>query len=148
MMKNKDKENKIKIALISYSLSSGGLERVIANSSIMFNEMNIEVDLHILEAEIHYPFAGTIFVYDIKNKSILEKIRKYELLRKNLKNNNYNLIIDHRYRLSPSSEFFWQYYIYSKQNCLSILMALIFISLHNKLVTGSTVCHLRSYLIR
>ena len=138
MMKNKDKENKIKIALISYSLSSGGLERVIANSSIMFNEMNIEVDLHILEAEIHYPFAGTIFVYDIKNKSILEKIRKYELLRKNLKNNNYNLIIDHRYRLSPSSEFFWQYYIYSKQKVVNYIHSSVllyyFSSLNRKLV--------------
>ena len=138
MMKNKDKENKIKIALISYSLSSGGLERVIANSSIMFNEMNIEVDLHILEAEIHYPFAGTIFVYDIKNKSILEKIRKYELLRKNLKNNNYNLIIDHRYRLSPSSEFFWQYYIYSKQKVVNYIHSSVllyyFSSLNSKLV--------------
>ncbi len=138
MMKSKDKENKIKIALVSYSLSSGGLERIIANSSIMFNEMNIEVDLHILEADIHYPFAGTLFVYDIKNKSTVEKIRKYKLLRKNLKINNYDLIIDHRYRLSPISEFFWQYYIYSKQKVVNYIHSAVllhyFSSLNKKLV--------------
>lgn len=138
MMKSKDKENKIKIALVSYSLSSGGLERIIANSSIMFSEMNIQVDLHILEAEIHYPFAGTLFVYDIKNKSTVEKIRKYKLLRKNLKNNNYDLIIDHRYRLSPISEFLWQYYIYNSQKVFNYIHSSVlshyFSSLNKKLI--------------
>lgn len=138
MMKNKDKKNKIKIALISYSLSSGGLERVTANASFMYKEMGYEVHIHVLESDIQYPFAGTLFAYDIKNKSILEKIRKYALLKKNLKNNNYNLIIDHRYRLSPISEFFWQYYIYSKQKVVNYIHSSVllhyFSSLNKKLV--------------
>lgn len=121
MIKYKDKEKKIKIALISYSLSGGGLERVIANYSILYSEMNYEIDLHIIETEIHYPFAGNIFAYGIKNKSILEKFRKYLVLKRNLEKNNYDLIIDHRYRLSPISEIFWQFYIYNRQKVVNYI---------------------------
>lgn len=73
MMKNKDKENKIKIALISYSLSSGGLERAVANASFMYHEMGHEVHLHVLESDAKYPHAGKLFLYNINHQSFSKK---------------------------------------------------------------------------
>ena len=114
MMKNKDKENKIKIALISYSLSSGGLERAVANASFMYHEMGHEVHLHVLESDAKYPHAGKLFLYNINHQSFSKKVQEYLLLKNNLKKNNYDIIIDHRYRINPWSEFCWQKYIYRK----------------------------------
>ena len=53
---------KNKIALVSYSLSQGGLERVAANSTFLFQKMGYEVHIYVLESKIDYPFVGILLL--------------------------------------------------------------------------------------
>lgn len=137
-MKNKDKEKKTKIALVCYSLSGGGLERVVSNISYMFEKMGIEVHLHIMQDEIGYPFAGELYQYKMNKSSGIKNLKKYLELRKNINTNNYDLIIDHRYRLNPFIEVFWQKVIYNKQKVINYIHSSeikhYFSSLNEKLV--------------
>lgn len=120
-MKSKDNEKKIKIALVCYSISGGGLERIIANYSFLFEDMGYNVHLHIVDSAIDYPVTGKSFFYNICEKTFFEKIISYFLLKKNLKQNKYDLIIDHRFRINPISEFFWQKFIYYNQNVINYI---------------------------
>ena len=121
MLKNKNKEKKLKIALVVYTLSSGCLERVVSNMSILFHGMGYEVHLYVLRSELDYPFAGILHQYHIDKYSKLGKIRRYFQLRKSLKQNHFDYIIDHRYRLNFFSEFFWQRFIYKGQNVINYI---------------------------
>lgn len=121
MLKNKNIEKKFKIALVCHSLSEGGLERVVSNISYMFEKMGMQVHLHVMQNEIGYPFAGELYQYNISKTLGSKNIRKYLEIRKNIKANNYDLIIDHRYRLNPLVEFVWQKIIYRNQNVLNYI---------------------------
>ncbi len=107
--------------MVTYSLSSGGLERVVANSTFLFEELGYEVHLYVLESKIDYPFAGKLHQYNIDNLSGFSKIRAYLSIRKSLKNNQFRLIIDHRYRLNWISEIIWQKIFYHKQRVFNYI---------------------------
>lgn len=119
MTLSKDKQKKYKIALVCYSLSTGGLERAVANASFMFQEMGYDVDLHVLNSAIDYPFAGKLFQYNVDKVSFFNKFKQYILLKKKLRTRNYDIIIDHRYRINPWSEIFWQKLIYKNLSVLN-----------------------------
>lgn len=119
MIKNKNIEKKPKIALVCYTLSVGGLGRVVSNASFMFSEMGFEVDIHVLRSEADYPFEGHLHQYNIDKHSRFGKIRQYLKLKKSIKENHYDLIIDHRYRLNPVLEFFVQRFAYAKQKVIN-----------------------------
>lgn len=110
---------KNKIALVTYSLSAGGLERVVANSTFLFEKMGYEVHLYVLESKIDYPFTGKLHTFNIDNLSMFSKIKAYRSIRNSLKNNQFQLIIDHRYRLNGWTEIMWQKFIYNKETVLN-----------------------------
>lgn len=106
---------KNKIALVTYSLSSGGLERVVANSTFLFEEMGYDVHLYVLESKVDYPFTGKLHQYNIDQLGFFSKIKAYLNIKKSIKENNFTLIADHRYRLNWITEIMWQKLIYHKQ---------------------------------
>lgn len=110
---------KNKIALVTYSLSAGGLERVVANNTFLFEKMGYEVHLYVLESKIDYPFTGKLHTFNIDNLSMFSKIKAYRSIRNSLKNNQFQLIIDHRYRLNGWTEIMWQKFIYNKETVLN-----------------------------
>lgn len=110
---------KNKIALVSYSLSQGGLERVAANSTFLFQKMGYEVHIYVLESKIDYPFVGILHSYEIDKKSYFSKIKVYLNILKSIKNNHFDLIIDHRYRINPLTEIFWQKIIYKNTKIIN-----------------------------
>lgn len=110
---------KNKIALVTYSLSAGGLERVVANSTFLFEKMGYEVHLYVLQSKIDYPFTGKLHTFNIDNLSVFSKIKAYRSIRNSLKNNQFQLIIDHRYRLNGWTEIMWQKFIYNKETVLN-----------------------------
>ncbi|KAA5535295.1 glycosyltransferase [Paenimyroides baculatum] len=112
---------KNKIALVTYSLSSGGLERVVANSTFLFEEMGYDVHLYVLESKIDYPFTGELHHYNIDHLGFLSKIKTYLNIKKSIKRNNFTLVIDHRYRLNFITEILWQKLIYSKQKVFNYI---------------------------
>ena len=112
---------KNKIALVTYSLSSGGLERIVANSTFLFEEMGYDVHLYVLESKVDYPFTGKLHHYNIDQLGGLSKIKAYLNIKKSIKENNFILVIDHRYRLNWITEMLWQKIIYSKQKVFNYI---------------------------
>lgn len=108
-----------KIALVTYSLSSGGLERAVANSTQLFEELGCEVHLFVIDSALDYPFSGRLHQFFIDKISGINKIRRYISLMKEIENEKFNLIIDHRFRINFLSEIFWQYLFYRKQNVIN-----------------------------
>ncbi|MDN5627326.1 MAG: glycosyltransferase [Weeksellaceae bacterium] len=121
MIKNKSREKKLKIALVGYTLSSGGLERVISNMSHLFHDMGYDVHLYILRSEIDYSYAGELHQYNIDKYHGFEKLRQYLKIRKSLIDNQFDYIIDHRYRINAFSELVWQRFIYKDQNVINYI---------------------------
>ncbi len=107
--------------MVTYSLSSGGLERIVANSTYLFEEMGYEVFLYVLESKVDYPFTGKIHQYNINQLGFLSKIKAYLDINKSIKQNNFSLVIDHRYRLNWITEIIWQRLIYRKQKVFNYI---------------------------
>lgn len=114
-------EKTFKIALIVYSLSEGGLERVVSNSSFLFQEMRCEVYLYVLNSKVDYPFTGILYRFYVGEKRGFQKIKTYLGIYKSFKKHKFDLIIDHRYRLNFLSEFFWQKFLYNKQHVINYI---------------------------
>ncbi|MCL9808512.1 glycosyltransferase [Flavobacterium luminosum] len=96
---------KCKIALVGYSLSHGGLEKVIANLSFMLGKNNFEVHTIILSDDIGYDFHGKLVNIE-KNvaKYPFSKLSKYAYFFFYLRKHKFDYIIDLRYRLNPITE--------------------------------------------
>lgn len=112
---------KNKIALVTYSLSSGGLERIVANSTFLFEEMGYDVHLYVLESKVDYPFTGKLYYYNIDELGGVSKIKAYLNIKKSIKHHGFTLIIDHRYRLNWLTEMIWQKIIYRKQKVFNYI---------------------------
>lgn len=109
-----DKKNKI--AIVVYTLSSGGLERVVANQTFLFSKMGYEVSLFVLENNVSYDFEAKFYTYDFKkDDSIFSKLMKYKLFKKDIQQGNFDFVMDHRYRLNGFMEVFWLKYLYKNQ---------------------------------
>ena len=107
-----------KIALITYSLSSGGLERVVANSSFMFSSLGYEVHIFVINSSVDYQYKAILHCYNLDKLSVNDKVKAYQSLKKDIQSHQFKLIIDHRYRLNKFTEFYWQKCIYANQNVL------------------------------
>jgi len=112
---------KNKIALVTYSLSSGGLERVVANSTFLFEEMGYDVHLYVLESKVDYPFTGKLHHFNIDQLGFFSKIKAYLNIGKSIKQNNFTLVVDHRYRLNFITEILWQKLIYNRQKVFNYI---------------------------
>lgn len=109
---------KYKIAIVAYNLNVGGLAKVIINLFSLLNKVaNTEVTLLLLDNEIQYEIDGKVVnfgVYAENNSSAIRKIKKYILFKKYLKQEQFDFIIDLRYRLNPISEIFITKFLYPK----------------------------------
>lgn len=114
-------ENKKKIAFVVYSLSNGGLGRVVANSTFMFTKMGFEVHLYVVNSHIDFPYQAVLHSFKSNLSSNVGKIKVYYKIYKSIRKNNFDLIIDHRYKLSFISEVFWQKIIYSNQKVINYI---------------------------
>ncbi|SHJ49715.1 glycosyltransferase [Flavobacterium haoranii] len=109
-----DQKPKNKILLVGYHLAGGGLERSMANISIMLNSKeNYEVHLVVLEDNIEYDYNGSLLNLGTLGKSFWsKKVKKYYLLKKHIELNEFDYIIDFRYRLNVFAEFVFTRWIY------------------------------------
>lgn len=104
---SKQGKNK-KIALIGYKLAHGGLERMLSTVSEMLHDSHHEISVIVLENKVDYPYSGTLI-----NLGHFSKYQKYFQLRKLLKTNQFDVIIDFRHRINPAMELLFLHYIYS-----------------------------------
>jgi N-acetylgalactosamine-N,N'-diacetylbacillosaminyl-diphospho-undecaprenol 4-alpha-N-acetylgalactosaminyltransferase len=117
-----------KIALIGFRLSTGGSERVMANLSVFFEQQGIEVHNIIIEDGVSYPYGGKLInIGLIKNKrnDVFNKLKRLNALRKHLNSNQFDFIIDFRYRTKLLQELILSKFIYNATTIYTIHSYLI-----------------------
>lgn len=110
---------KFKVCLITVSLAKGGAERSCAMLSRMLSAHGHEVHIAILNDEIGYPYAGKIFNLGkekSKQESIFSRFLRIKRLRKYLKEQNIDVVIDQRPKNDIRREKFYDSYIYRNIN--------------------------------
>ncbi|WP_072975736.1 glycosyltransferase [Flavobacterium saccharophilum] len=119
---------KKKIALIGYRLSGGGSDRVMANLSIFFQHQGFEVNIIIVLDEVSFPYLGKLVNLGLlKNKSngIFNKAERLWALRKYLNENEFDFIIDFRFRTKIIQELVLARFIYNTKTIFTVHSFLI-----------------------
>lgn len=119
---------KYKIALIGYRLSGGGSDKVMANLSVFFAKNNIDVHVIIVLDEVSYPYSGKLVNLGLlKNKTngIFNKIKRLVSLRKYLNDNDFDFIIDFRFRTKVIQELILARFIYRTKTIFTVHSFLI-----------------------
>ncbi len=110
-------DKKYKIAIIGYRLGGGGLEKVTANLSLFLDSVeNIELHTIIIVDEVSYDYGGKLVNLGLlKNESngFFNKLKRFWFLKKYLKTNQFDFIIDLRFRTKPLQELLINKLIYN-----------------------------------
>ena len=112
---------KKKIALVGFHMYGGGTARVMANLSNFFNENNIEVHNIIIHDEIGYEYSGELYnLGKLKSTSntIFNKIKRFSALRKYIKQQDFDFIIDFRFRKRTLQEYMISKFIYKPKKTI------------------------------
>ena len=119
---------KIKIALIGYRLGIGGAEKVMANLSVFFEKQGIEVHNIIVLDVVSYTFSGKLVnLGTLKNKSngVFNKLQRFFFLKRYLDENNFDFIIDFRFRNKPIQELLIAKFLYKPKTIFTVHSYLI-----------------------
>ena len=119
---------KIKIALIGYRLGIGGGEKVMANLSVFFEKQGIEVHNIIVLDVVDYTFSGKLVnLGTLKNKSnsVFNKLQRFLFLKRYLRENNFDFIIDFRFRIKPFQELLISKFLYKTKTIFTVHSYLI-----------------------
>ena len=119
---------KYKIALIGYRLSGGGAERVMARLSVFFESKGIEIHNIIVVDAVSYPYAGKLInlgKMKSKNNGLFDKLKRFLFLKKYIKENEFDFIIDFRFRIKPIQELLIAKWLYKSEVIFSVRSYLI-----------------------
>lgn len=119
---------KIKIALIGYRLSLGGAEKVMAILSQFFEKQGLEVHTIIVLDQISYSYSGKLVnLGKLKNasNSLLNKWNRVAFLKKYLDENQFDFIIDFRFRIKPIQEVLIAKWLYKTNTIFTVHSFLI-----------------------
>jgi len=119
---------KIKIALIGYRLGIGGAEKVMANLSVFFEKQGIEVHNIIVLDVVSYTFSGKLVnLGTMKNKSngVFNKLNRLFFLKNYLNENNFDFIIDFRFRNKSIQELLISKLLYKSKTIFTVHSYLI-----------------------
>ncbi|MDC8004463.1 glycosyltransferase [Aureisphaera galaxeae] len=114
---------KRKIALVGNTLSSGGAEKAQARLSIFLDSKGIEVHHILVTDKITYPYAGKVFnMGRLKNQSndLFNKLKRLSALRKYLKQEKFDYIIDFRVKKNFLQENLIANWVYKAPYIMSI----------------------------
>ena len=119
---------KYKIALIGYRIGIGGAEKVMANLSVFFEKQGIEVHNIIVLDFVSYTFSGKLVnLGTLKNKrnGVFNKLHRFLFLKKYLDENNFDFIIDFRFRNKPIQELLIAKWLYKSKTIFTVHSFLI-----------------------
>jgi glycosyltransferase involved in cell wall biosynthesis len=119
---------KYKIALIGFRLSGGGSDKVMATLSIFFEKYGIEIHNIIVLDEVSYPYSGKLVNLGLlKNKKngFINKFKRLNALRNYLNENNFDYIIDFRFRTKIIQELILARFIYNTKTIFTVHSFLI-----------------------
>ena len=115
-------KRKFNICLISDQLSDGGAERCAANLSIFFEENHCSVTHVVIVDRITYNYKGQVFnLGKLTNSNLLfRKFKKAYILKKFLRENKFDFIIDFRFKNSFLQEWISTKFIYNTKTIFTI----------------------------
>ena len=119
---------KIKIALIGYRLSTGGAEKVMATLSHFFEKQGLEVHNIIVLDSVSYAYSGKLVnLGKLKNASnnFFNKWKRFTFLKKYLVENQFDFIIDFRFRVKPIQEVLIAKWLYKTKTIFTVHSFLI-----------------------
>lgn len=108
-------QSKTKIALVGNSLSSGGAEKVQARLSFLFEEKGFEVHHILVSDAVDYDHAGKVFnlgIHKNATNGLINKWKRLKLLKKYLKEQSFNMIVDFRVKRNFLQEFIIAHWVY------------------------------------
>jgi len=114
-IKAMSKKEKYKICLVGECLSLGGAEKTMALLSRFFAANGIAVHTVIVVDSVAYSYSGELLnLGKLKNKSngIFNKLRRFVVLKKYLRDNRFDYIIDFRIRTSFLQEYLISKWLY------------------------------------
>lgn len=112
-----------KIALVGYRLNKGGAEKVMATLSNFFYNRGLDVHLIIVLDDIKYHYSGTVVnLGKLKSKrnSIFNKAKRFWYLKKYLKQQMFDFIIDFRFRVKPIQELLIAKWLYNTKTIYTV----------------------------
>ncbi|SHI62422.1 glycosyltransferase [Flavobacterium terrae] len=118
------KKTKKKVLLVTTSLANGGAERFVATLSKIL--VNLEYEVHIVTVlnNIEFEYQGELFNMGFlkeKNDSVFGKINRFFVLKKYLKEQNFELIIDNRTRTKTVTEILFNLFLYNVSKVIFIV---------------------------
>ena len=105
-----------RICLVSLSLSGGGAERSCALLSQLLHKRGYEVHIAVLTDSVSYPYKGKLFnlgLWKKRKDTFLKRYARLRKLRKYLREQHIDVVIDHRPKNEYFRELFYHRYIYS-----------------------------------
>lgn len=123
-MANNSVAKKVKVCQVSISLGRGGAERFAALLSTMLQQLGYEVTTVILTNEVNYSYSGRLLNFGVdkeKSDTIFSRLARFKKLRKFLKKEEFDVIIDHRPKNQWARELFYLDYIYKNQKLLYVV---------------------------
>ncbi len=102
-----------KICILTDSLSSGGAEKMAAHMSISLSKRGYNVHVVSMKDEIDYPFLGVLYNFG-KVKSQYNKLQCFFKFRTFFKEQQFDLVIDHRVRHKFIKEFLFSRFVFKR----------------------------------
>ncbi len=113
-----------KVCLVSMSLAKGGLERSCAMLSQMLEMHGHQVHLVILNDEIDYEYKGILLnlgKLKTENDTLSKRLFRFRKLRKYLKTEDFDVIMDHRPKNNYKREIFYSNFIYKNLKTMYVV---------------------------
>ncbi|WP_418604272.1 glycosyltransferase [Hwangdonia sp.] len=110
-----------KIALVGFHLSGGGTARVMANLSESFHDKGIELHIIIIHDELGYDYSGTLYnLGKLKSEpnTVFNKIKRLIHLRSYVKQNDFDFVIDFRFRKRIIQEYLISRLVYNQKKTI------------------------------
>ena len=112
---------KPKICLIGNNLSTGGADKIHAVLSNFFAQSGLEVGNVIFIDRVTYPFSGDLLnLGKLKTKGKLSLFKRFVVLRRYLKAQDFDYIIDFRTRHKAIQEFLMTRWLYKKPYIITV----------------------------
>ncbi|WP_010134356.1 glycosyltransferase [Ochrovirga pacifica] len=111
------------ICILTYSLGGGGAEKVAALQSKMLSDAGHRVFVVSIVDDLQYSYAGKLLNLGAYKKQhpVIGKLKSLWLLKKFLKKNQIQVLIDHRSRNLLFKELVYHFYIFSSYSCVFVV---------------------------
>lgn len=123
-MSMQSKPRKIKVCLVAISLGEGGADRSCALLSRMLVNKGFEVHIAVLTDNISFSYAGKLLnlgAFKLEKDTFLRRFLRLRKLKRYLKHQKIDFVIDHRPKNNYQRELFYKNYVYKGIKCIYVV---------------------------